>query len=347
MCQGNLPRRFAGMSLRETERALGMGAPARDGHVFRSEQGGDVEIASAPEGDSILTTYRTPEGTVTTRHRQSAELESVGIGALEVEHMIKSPADFPVVEYLYRHMEYRPTYGEYRRYDAEVGAEGLPMVAAGDCPFHLFLQKLAGYQNGYFLLADHPDRVEHLVRTLEELDRERVWPLIADSPARLILHGLHFDSNLTPPHLFERYITPYYRDLSALLHARGQALCLHADNDSRMILRQVEEAGYDMAETFTTAPQVTCTLEEARSAWGNRVIIWGGLPSVLLEPVFSDAAFESYMRELFRTIAPGDAFILGVADNIMPDALVERLERVAEMVDRWGAYPIDPARLPA
>jgi hypothetical protein len=344
--QGTLPARFVGRSLRQIEHELGMGTPARDGQVYRSHQGGDVEITTSTAGDSVETVYRTPAGTVSTRHQQSALLRQAGIGSMEVEHLVKSPADLPVVEYLYRQTTYRATYDEYQQYDAGIGPDGLPLVNGGDCPFHLFLQKLAGYQNGYYLLADYPAQVERLLAALEELDRERVWPLLADSPARLILHGVHFDSSLTPPRLFERYITPYYRDLSARLHQHGKALCMHADNDSRLILAQIEAAGFDMAETFTTSPQVSCTLEQARSAWGNRVIVWGGLPSVLLEPVFTEAAFESYMRALFRTIAPGDAFILGVADNVMPAARLERLERVTEMVAEWGAYPIDPAGVP-
>jgi hypothetical protein len=43
---------------------------------------------------------------------------------------------------------------------------------------------------------------------------------------------------------------------------------------------------------------------------------------------------------LFRIIAPGDAFILAVSDNIMPETKLERLVRVAEMVEEYGAYPI-------
>lgn len=98
---------------------------------------------------------------------------------------------------------------------------------------------------------------------------------------------------MTPPPLFCRYITPYYQDFSALLHARGKKLCLHADNDSRLILDNIREAGFDMAETFTTAPQVTCTLEEARRAWGTAVIIWGGVPSVIIEDAYGDEEFEA------------------------------------------------------
>jgi hypothetical protein len=286
-------------------------------------------------------TYRTPAGTVSTRHQRSDELERAGIGSLEVEHMIKGPADFAPVEYMVQHVHYDPTPQAYLDYEAEIDGDGYPLVAAGDCPFHHFLQKLTGYQQGYYILNDYPDKVKQLLEMMEAIDRERLWPVVADSPARLILHGVHLDSLMTPPPLFERYITPYYRDFSALLHQRDKKLCMHADNDSRLILGHLEEAGFDMVETFTTAPQVSCTLEEARQTWGTRMIIWGAVPSVILEPVYSDAEFEAYMRQIFQTIAPGDAFILGVADNIMPDALLHRLERIGEMVVEWGNYPID------
>ena len=62
--QGTLPARFAGLSLRQIERELGMGTPARDGPVYRSQQEGDVDIRTEAAGDSVLTVYRTPAGTV-------------------------------------------------------------------------------------------------------------------------------------------------------------------------------------------------------------------------------------------------------------------------------------------
>jgi hypothetical protein len=344
--QEALPEHLRSLSLRGVEQSLGMGTPARNGHIVKETQGGDIEVTSRSEGQSVLTTYRTPAGTVETRDRTSEELQRAGIRALEVEHLIKGPDDYPAVEYLMTHREYAPTYDAYMSYEDDIGDDGYPLVSTGDCPFHHFLQKLAGYQTGHYHVVDYPDRVEHLLRTMEDVERERLWPLIADSPARLIGNGSHFDSSITPPPLFDRYITPYCRDLSALLHSRGKKLCLHADNDSRLILERIRDAGYDMAETFTTAPQVTCTLEEARRVWRTDVIIWGAVPSVILESAFADEEFEAYMRDVFRTVAPGDAFILGVADNVMPNALLDRLERITDMVEEWGEYPIDPGKIP-
>jgi len=141
------------------------------------------------------------------------------------------------------------------------------MVSCGDVPFHYFLLHLAGYNQAYFEMVDHAEAFEHLMAVMEQVERERLWPVVADSPARLILHGVHFDSQMTPPHMFRKYMTPYYRDFSALLHSRGKSLTWHADDDSQDILAEVKDAGFDMSECFCTAPMVEVTLEEARAAW--------------------------------------------------------------------------------
>jgi hypothetical protein len=46
------------------------------------------------------------------------------------------------------------------------------------------------------------------------------------------------------------------------------------------------------------------------------------------------------MEDLFRTIAPGDAFILGVGDNVMPESRIERVAWVSQMVNEKGKYPL-------
>jgi uncharacterized SAM-dependent methyltransferase len=58
------------------------------------------------------------------------------------------------------------------------------------------------------------------------------------------------------------------------------------------------------------------------------------------EESFSDEEFEAYMVDMFKTIAPGDAFILGVADNVTAQAKLERVTRVGEMIEEYGTIPI-------
>ena len=113
-----------------------------------------------------------------------------------------------------------------------------------------------------------------------------------------------------------------------------------ADADVSRILDHIERAGWDMVECLVTAPMVPLTLAQAREAWGERVIIWRGLPSALLSPNVPEEEFRAYVDELFGVIAPGDAFILGVADNVMPDALISRVAWVSEQVEKRGWYPV-------
>jgi uroporphyrinogen-III decarboxylase len=151
------------------------------------------------------------------------------------------------------------------------------------------------------------------------------------------MHGHHLSSQMTPPPLFEQYITPYYQELTSKLRGAGKVVALHADNDTRHILGCIERAGFGMAECFATAPMVDTTLAEARDAWGDRVIIWGGVPSVILEEPYTDEQFEQFMDDVFRTIAPGRAFILGIADNAMPGSQIQRIRRITEMVEQQGS----------
>ncbi len=51
-------------------------------------------------------------------------------------------------------------------------------------------------------------------------------------------------------------------------------------------------------------------------------------------------AVRALLRVFSGNIAPGDAFILGVADNVMAESKLERLEAISAMVERYGACPI-------
>jgi hypothetical protein len=337
--EGTLPARFRNATLPEMEHALGIGNPARQGHIHSTRLDG-VEVIKERKNNEEVTEWRTPVGSVYSRSTVTPELVTKGLRWRIVEFPLKAPADYPVWEYVVEHTQYAPTYEAYLDYERGVGDDGYPLVTVGDVPLHNFLMNLAGYNDGFLQVADYPKEVEHLLTLMAQVERERLWPIVAESPALLINHGLHFDSQFTPPPLFKRFITPYYQEFSRILHAKGKTLSYHADNDSHLLYDLVAESGFDMAECFTTAPMVKATMREAREAWGTRVIIWGGIPSALLTDSVSEEEFERYMDAFFRIIAPGDAIILGVGDQVVPGSHFHRIERVSQLVQERGQYPI-------
>ena len=336
---GTMPSQWEGLALRDVARALGLGIAARQGRVFKVQYE-DVEVIVRQDGGKHITEYHTPVGTVREVTGFSEGLDEHGLPGRVEKHLLNGPEDYCVWEWVVERTQYVPTYDEYRVYDAELGGDGLPQVGAGDNPFYEFLQALAGYGNAFYQLADYRQEVEHLLAVMTEVQRERLWPVIADSPAQLLQNGSHLSSQFTPPPIFEKYILPYYKEFIPLMHDRGKSVAMHGDDDTSRILDLIERAGWDMVECFVTAPMVPLTLKRAREAWGDRVIIWGGLPSALLSPSVSEDEFRAYISRMFEVIAPGDAFILGVADNVMPDSLISRVAWVSEEVERRGWYPI-------
>ena len=334
-----MPVQYQGLSLREVERALDLGTPARDGRVFRTEYEG-VEVVTREEGNKRITEYHTPIGSVRTAMHFTAELDAQGLPGRVEEQLLKTPQDYRVWTWIEEHTNYIPAYEDYAAYDAETGEDGLPMIAVGDVPFHSWAQQLAGYEQAFLHLADFPEEVERLLAVMGEVERAKMWPIVLASPAKLLLHGVHLSSQFTPPRLFDKYIIPYYDQVMPLVHEKGMAVAMHADNDVSAIVKQIERAGWDMVECFVTAPMAPMTLERAREVWGARVILWGGLPSLLLSPSVSESEFRDYVLRMLRIIAPGDAFILGVADNVMPDSLIERVAWVSDLLREHGRYPL-------
>jgi len=325
-----LPQKYRDWNLRDIEKDLGMGTPARDGRVF-SSQTKNVEVKSHRSGNEIFTEYITPVGTVSTKHIIVEKLQQAGMSPYQVEHMIKRPEDYDVVEYMIENTILTPTYDDFILYDQQIGDDGLPLVNTGDCPMHQIMREYIGYEKSVYEMIDHPSKIEHLLAVMTDHAKE-MQKIVAESPAKMILHGEHFDSMMTPPPIFEEFFMPYFQEFSQLLHSKDKILVCHADADTSLLLDLVKKSGFDMAEVFTTAPMVKCTLRQAKEAWGNDVIIWGGIPSIILCESFSEEKFEEFMQDLFNTITIEDRFILGVADNVMPETVFNRLVRISEIM---------------
>ena len=233
-----MPTKFKGMSLREVERELGIGTPARNGRVF-SIRVEDVETVHRDEGGSRITEHHTPVGMIRSSTHYSDDLKERGMGGREEEFLLKGAKDYAVWEYMWEHTYWDPEYEAYEEYDADIGDEGMPMVGVGDAPFHHYELRGPGYSNAFYHVADYPDEVDHLMAVMTEVQRERQWPVIAESPARMILHGVHHSSAFTPPPIYEKYILPYYEAFMPVMHEHGKSVAMHADNDTSLILGQL------------------------------------------------------------------------------------------------------------
>ena len=73
---------------------------------------------------------------------------------------------------------------------------------------------------------------------------------------------------------------------------------------------------------------------------GDHVTLWGGIPSIMFEPSFSNQEFDDYVKALFKIMKPGSRFIVGMADNLPVAADINRVGRVVELIEKYGKLPI-------
>jgi uroporphyrinogen-III decarboxylase len=315
------------------------------GYAYRAELTG-VDRVVRHDGDSTIVEYHTPLGRVSCTLTYTEEMRRSGASVAWVdEPVIKAVEDYPVVGYIFRNIRVTPDYDNYRAFQAEAGDRGLAVAfgLGSASPIHHVMKDLVDGTQFYYELADHPKELQQLSEDMAPFF-ERVVRILADSPAEAVMIGANYDDTITYPPFYEAHIMPWLQKWADILHAGGKIFLSHCDGENEGLLDLLAESGFDVAESVCAPPMVQCRIGDLKRAFGGRVTIFGGVPSVaLLEESMTDEGFEAHMRRLFAEIAPGDRFILGVSDMVPPDAKWARLLRIAEMVERWGQLPMPKA----
>jgi uroporphyrinogen-III decarboxylase len=332
-----LPEKYKGWSQTDIIRDQGAGAQYRFFSVVREEYQ-DMEVVETNEPPCITTEYRTPLGIVAKK-----ELLDTSEGSwvkYEMEKLFKSERDYPIIKYVFEHTSAVDNFAAYRQIRDEVGEDGLVMTAAGGLwsPVQRVMREIMGYELFFYELADRPAEVEALIEVMKELERKKM-KVAVECDLEIFNICANWSDDIHTP-VFKKYFLPWLQEVSAFLHGHGKLTMAHVDGEMRRLLPLFRDTGIDVAEAITPAPQTLVTMKEFRQEMGDDVTIWGGIPSILLEPMYSDEQFDAYVINLFKEMAPGYRFIVGMGDNLPFDADINRVRRVVELIDKYGTLPV-------
>jgi hypothetical protein len=280
---------------------------------------------------------------VTTCLQLTAEMARAGISLSFVKaYPIRSTDDFEAVAQVFDHLEVIPTPEAYARFQRRIGDRGLavangPLAAS---PIHLLLHDLVPMDQFFYLYADERDALYRLVERIAPFFEKMLDAAVA-CDAEVIFWGANYDQDLTWPPFFKAEIAPWLKRVSDRAHAAGKLLLTHTDGENRDLLSLYPPCGFDVAESVCPRPMTHCTLAEIRAGMETKTIVWGGIPSVaLLDDAMDSRAFEAYLDGLFGGLETGERLILGVSDNVPPDANLSRLDRIKERIEAFG--PVQP-----
>ena len=333
-----LPKEIRGLSQAEVEDYLGFCRAARYG-ARPQLRFSTVEVKERQEGEAAVEKYLFPGKTLVRETHQPGGTTSPYI----VKYPLEAEADYDLMlsEMDCAYLDF--DVAGFDELDARTGGAGLPVLIFHSCPAHQVMLQWAGYENFFLHLNDFPRKVEALIHRIEEVYRRDLWPVAYGSQADVILHGNHFSTQMTSPPIFERYFLPYFSAFNELMHRHRKKVMWHADSEMGGLLEHVLEAGFDAADCLATAPLVPQKIEDYFEVWKERIVCWGGLPSIVFDPTFPMEDYRRYVNHLVQITKGRNDFIFGAGDLVMPGGEWERLLYLAEAT---GSFRGRQSRLP-
>ncbi|MDD4891581.1 MAG: uroporphyrinogen decarboxylase family protein, partial [Phycisphaerae bacterium] len=195
-----------------------------------------------------------------------------------------------------------------------------------------------GWEAGLFLWYDHREKVEDVLEAWAEVFLEEIRLTVQHSPAPMITLGDNMDQLMVSPDLFRRYALPYYARVARIVHDAGKLLCVHWCGRTGRLLPLLPGSGVDVVEAVVTEPMSDLTIEGALAALDGRVCLQGGIPAVLMcREGGSPDDLRRRVDHIVSDLRPRRGFILGMSDNVPPNADFDRVRLISEIVNDSNA----------
>lgn len=236
-----------------------------------------------------------------------------------VEHAVSSPADIPPIRYLFA----PPDAAARQWYTERMGQVGALARAEGVAvqAWSAFgmdgVVWLTGTEGAIMLALDQPEAFAELVDLIAVTDYARTELALTSSDVDLVVQrGWYSSTDFWSPALFDRYVFPHLRELSALAHRHGRQLAYVMTTGVEKLGPRLADAGVDLLY-FVDPLQDGIDLAWARHHLADRMALVGGLNALTLghEP----AVIRDEARRALDTLGPTGRFILHPVDALFPD----------------------------
>jgi len=313
--------------------------------VYTSRFPPEVEFEVEDRDGQQMIDYHTPVGSIRTVGGLTEAMQRAGASlGWTQEHAIKGPADYKVVGYIFENLEVLPNYDGGRAYLEEVGDCGVVAVAGpslGASPMHHIQKEFLNPTQFFYEYKDNNSLMGELAVKVG-VYFDKVLRVIEEGPGEVVLWGGNYDDMLTYPPYFEKEILPWLQKVSERFAQKGKILATHTDGENQGLMDLIRDCGAQVAESVTPYPMTKVRIEEYYARWSDRMTIMGGIPEcLLLEETGSEEELDAYLDNLFRSVAPGNRLILGIADSTPPNAVFDRLIRIGDRVAEEGRLPLE------
>jgi uroporphyrinogen-III decarboxylase len=253
-----------------------------------------------------------------------------------INHYIKKPEDYKVVEFMVRDTVYQPNYEAILLAQERLGEDGYVIGNTEYTPMNKMIYDLMGVERFGLDLRRRFDDVLSLYWVIREKQRE-MYRLCAESPAEMFIYGGNIHQEVVGLRRFEEYYLPCLDEFADTVHDQGKLSGCHLDAPMATLLQAVATSKIDVVEAFTPVPTCDVTVAEARRVWPDKVL-WLNFPSSV--HVETPMRIREETLRILHEAAPGDRFLIGITEDVPEDHWRSSLTTISQTILEQGTYPL-------
>jgi hypothetical protein len=269
-------------------------------------------------------TIETPVGEVT----RVDQLETPYGSAWTMEHWIKEPDDYRVMEFVYQDAIYTDNLQAIRATQRALGGDGLLMLRVGKGPIQEILYQMTGMERFSIDLAERKDLIDSLynvmVRRYDEL-----YALASEAPAEILQSADNITSIVVGEPRFREYCMPCYERHMRSIAGTGKKLAVHLDGRLASLKGAIGEAAFDIVEAFTPSPMGDLSVAQGREAWPDKALWLNFTSSMHLEPT---EVIQAHTRQLIEEADTKRGFAIGITEDIPAQHYARSLRAIAGVI---------------
>jgi len=324
--------------IREKTDCIAMWGPSSDETFFGTSYNMPCNVQEVRGLDWVSRRYtiETPKGVLT---RECKEYDSVHT-IWNTEHWCKDIDDVDMaLSVPYKPVDY--DFSDYKRLKEEVGNHGIIMTSIAD-PLCCAIELMEFGEATIWAMTE----TEHFAKTVEVM-HERVMENLRNMLDKQVvdLYRIYGPEYATipylPPKYFERFVTPYVREMVDLIHSRGAKARVHSHGKIRNILSMILDTGADAIDPCEAPPDGDITLREVKDLTKGRLCLFGNLQLKLLEHGKVTEVREAVKRCMEDAMAQGGYVITPTAAPInvpLSEKTEENYYAFIDAAQEYGRY---------
>ena len=289
----------------------------------------EVRVERSQDEKEVVTSYDTPIGKLTERRR----FGDWGCSWHYSEYLIKRLEDIKIMEYLIgtRQLSFRQDF--FDEAESKLANRGIVQFYWFErAPLQSLFLLYMGYENTILFLNDYPKEMESLLTALTA-GQDSLFKVLEKCPAKVLNFPENIDSFIDSPPIFKQYLLPNYMRRVHQLHSAGKYCHIHIDGSIGPLLNLIGGTGCDAIEGLTSLPQGDLKVEELRVAIGETILL-DGIPAIMFLADCPEKEMTDFAWKVIELFYPN--LILGVSDELPPDADIERVRKVSKIVQEFN-----------